>query len=59
MGAGGKRGEKGGRCKPYSNGPPRAMLGSLDIILKPTVEVVKRKPRVSFEFRKSLRKDWS
>lgn len=58
LGAGSERGEKE-RWKPYSNVLPGAKLGSLDMILKPDVGVGKERPRISFEFRKSLEKDWS
>lgn len=33
-------------------------MGSLDMILKPDVGVGKGRPRISFEFRKSLGKGW-
>lgn len=58
LGAGSEREEKE-RWKPYSDVPPGAKLGSLDMILKPDVGVRKGRPRISFEFRKSLGKDWS
>lgn len=57
LGARSERGEKE-RWKPYSDVPPGAKMGSLDMILKPDVGVGKGRPRISFEFRKSLGKGW-